>query len=149
MPVNRWRLLTVSLNARVKVALCVPWSCSRSRCGDGVSVVNEMTVLHRVELIWPRTQASCLHGSSVAVKFISYRGIEGENAHFQPSAWGFLTTKHSRRFADDVALALREKILAGIDFRVANRLWADNGRNLSVQCLRLEHWKHGLPETVK
>ena len=61
-------------------------------------------------------------GPSVAVKFISYRGIEGENAHFQPSAWGFLTTKHSRRFANDVALALREKILAGMDFRVANRL---------------------------
>ena len=29
--------------------------------------------------------------------------------------------KHSRRFANDVALALREKILAGMDFRVANR----------------------------
>ena len=48
--------------------------------------------------------------------------IEAENAHFQPSAWGFLTMKHSRRFANDVALALREKILAGMDFRVANRL---------------------------
>ena len=45
-----------------------------------------------------------------------------ENAHFQPSAWGFLTTKHSQRFADDVALALREKIVADMDFRVANRL---------------------------
>ena len=51
--------------------------------------------------------------------------IEAENAHFQPSAWGFLTMKHSRRFANDVALALREKILAGMDFR--------NGRNRSVQ----------------
>ena len=59
--------------------------------------------------------------------------IEAENAHFQPSAWGFLTTKHSRRFANDVALALREKIAAGMDFRVENRLWTDNGRNLSVQ----------------
>ena len=48
--------------------------------------------------------------------------IEAENAHFQPSAWGFLTTKHSPRFANDVALALREKIAAGMDFRVANRL---------------------------
>ena len=102
---------------------------TRSRSGDGVSVV--MTVPHRVELIWPRTQAPCPVRLSVAVKFISYRGIEG--AHFQPSAWGFLTTKHSRRFANDVALVLREKILAGIDFRVANHLWADNGRNLSVQ----------------
>ena len=59
--------------------------------------------------------------------------IEAENAHFQPSAWGFLTMKHSRRFANDVALALREKILAAMDFRVANRLCADNGRNRSVQ----------------
>ena len=32
-----------------------------------------------------------------------------------------------------MALALREKIAAGMDFWVANRLWADNGRNLSVQ----------------
>ena len=47
---------------------------------------------------------------------------EAENAHFQPSAWGFLTTKHSPRFANDVALALREKIAAGMDFRGANRL---------------------------
>ena len=47
---------------------------------------------------------------------------EAENVHFQPSAWGFLTKKHSRGFANDVALALREKILAGMDFRVANRL---------------------------
>ena len=39
-----------------------------------------------------------------------------------PGAWGFLTTKHSPRFANDVALALREKIAAGMDFRVANRL---------------------------
>ena len=31
-------------------------------------------------------------------------------------------TKHSPRFANDVALALREKIAAGMDFRVANRL---------------------------
>ena len=42
---------------------------------------------------------------------------EEENAHFQPSAWGFLTTKHSPRFANDGALALREKIAAGMDFR--------------------------------
>ena len=41
---------------------------------------------------------------------------EAENADFQPSAWGFLTTKHSPRFAKDGALALREKIAAGIDF---------------------------------
>ena len=47
---------------------------------------------------------------------------EAENAHFQPSGWGFLTTKHSPRFANDVALALREKIAAGMDFRIANRL---------------------------
>ena len=47
---------------------------------------------------------------------------EAENAHFQPSAWGFLAKKHSRGLANDVALALREKILAGMDFRVANRL---------------------------
>ena len=91
------------------------------------------SVPNRVELIWPWTQAPCPHRSSVAVKFISYRGIKGENAHFQPSAWGLLTTKHSRRFANDVTLALREKILAGMDFQVANRLWADNGQNLSVQ----------------
>ena len=42
--------------------------------------------------------------------------IEAENAPFQPSVWGFLTTKHSLRFANDVALALREKNLAGMDF---------------------------------
>ena len=103
------------------------------RCGDGVSVVHEITVPHRVELIWPRTQAPCPVRLSAAVKFISYRGIEAENVHFQPSAWGFLTTKHSRRFANDVALALREKIPAGMDFRVANRLWADYVGNLGVQ----------------
>ena len=88
---------------------------------------------HRVELIWPRTQPPCPVRLSVAVKLISYRGIEAENTLFQPSAWGFLTTKHSRRFASDVTLALREKIATGMDFRVANRLWADNGRTLSVQ----------------
>ena len=76
--------------------------------GYGVSVVHEMTVPHRVELIWPRTQALCPVRLSAAVKFISYRGIKAENAHFQPSA-------------------------AGMDFRVADRLWADNRRNLSVQ----------------
>ena len=46
---------------------------------------------------------------------------EAEKAHFQPSAWGFLTSKHSPRFANDGALALREKIAAGVDFRGANR----------------------------
>ena len=39
---------------------------------------------------------------------------EAENAHFQPSEWGFLTTKHSPRFENDGALALREKIAAGM-----------------------------------
>ena len=58
---------------------------------------------------------------------------EAENAHFQPSTWGVLTAKHSLRFANDGALALREKIAAGMDFAGANRLWADYGRNLSVQ----------------
>ena len=57
---------------------------------------------------------------------------KAENAHFQPSAWGFLTTKHSLRFANDEDLALREKIAAGMDFRGANRLVADYGRNLSM-----------------
>ena len=47
---------------------------------------------------------------------------EAENAHFQPSGWGFLTTKHSPRFANDGALGLREKIATGMDFRGANRL---------------------------
>ena len=28
---------------------------------------------------------------------------EAENAHFQPSEWGFLTTKHSPRFENDGA----------------------------------------------
>ena len=46
---------------------------------------------------------------------------EAENAHFQPSVWGILTTKHSRRFANDVALALREKILAGMDSKRSMR----------------------------
>ena len=69
-----------------------------------------MTVPHRVE-------APCPVRLLAAVKLISCRGIESENAHFQPSAWGVLTTKHSRRFASDVALALREKIAAGMDFR--------------------------------
>ena len=41
---------------------------------------------------------------------------EAENAHFQASAWGFLTTKRSPRFANDGALALREKIATGMDF---------------------------------
>ena len=47
---------------------------------------------------------------------------EAENAHFQQGEWGFLTTKHSPRFENDGALALREKIAAGMDFRGANRL---------------------------
>ena len=36
---------------------------------------------------------------------------EAENAHFQPSAWGFLTTKHSPRFANDGALSLKKSRL--------------------------------------
>ena len=51
---------------------------------------------------------------------------EAENAHFQPSAWGFLTMKHSPRFANDGALTVREKIAAGMDFRRANRLCSDH-----------------------
>ena len=47
---------------------------------------------------------------------------EAEIAHFQPSAWGFFTTKLSPRFVNDWALTLREKIAAGMDFRDANRL---------------------------
>ena len=47
---------------------------------------------------------------------------EAENAHFQPSEWGYLTMKHSPRFANDGALALREKIAAGMEIRGANRL---------------------------
>ena len=47
---------------------------------------------------------------------------EAENAHFQPSEWEFLTRKHSPTFVNDGALALREKIAAGMDFRGANRL---------------------------
>ena len=50
---------------------------------------------------------------------------EAENAHFQPSAWGFFTTKHSPRLADHGALTVREKIAAGMDFRGANRLCSD------------------------
>ena len=53
----------------------------------------------------PRTQSPCPVQLSASAKFTSYGGIEAENAHFQPSAWGFLTTKHSRRFANDAALA--------------------------------------------
>ena len=34
---------------------------------------------------------------------------EAENAHFQPSARGFLTTKHSSRLASHGALTMREK----------------------------------------
>ena len=47
---------------------------------------------------------------------------EAENAHFQPNEWGFLTMKHSPRLTNDGALALSEKIAAGMDFRGANRL---------------------------
>ena len=50
---------------------------------------------------------------------------EAENAHFQPSAWGFLTTKHSPRFANDGGLAVHEKI-------AAVRTTRAYGRNLSV-----------------
>ena len=57
---------------------------------------------------------------------------EAENAHFQPSAWGFLTTKHSPRFANDGALAVREKIAAGMDFRASVGTTRAYGRNLSV-----------------
>ena len=41
-------------------------------------------------------------------------------ANFQPSAWGFLTTKHSPRLANHGALPVRKKIAAG--FGGANRL---------------------------
>ena len=47
---------------------------------------------------------------------------EAENAHFQPSAGGFFTTKHSPRLADHGALTVREKIAAGMDFRGTNCL---------------------------
>ena len=47
---------------------------------------------------------------------------EAENAHSQPSEWGFLMTKHSLTFANDGALALREKIAAGREIQGANRL---------------------------
>ena len=47
---------------------------------------------------------------------------EVENAHSQPSEWGFLTMKHSPRFANDGALPLHEKIAAGRETRGANRL---------------------------
>ena len=50
---------------------------------------------------------------------------EAENAHFQPSAWGFLTTKHSPKLADHGALTVREKIAAGMDFQGANHLCLD------------------------
>ena len=50
---------------------------------------------------------------------------EAENAHFQPSAWGFFTTKHSPRLADHGASTAREKISAGMDFRGVNCLRAD------------------------
>ena len=51
--------------------------------------------------------------------------LEAENAHFQPSAWGFFTAKHSPRLVDHGALIVREKIAAGMDFRGANRLCSD------------------------
>ena len=41
--------------------------------------------------------------------------LEAENAHFQPSAWGFVRTKYSPSFANDGAFALRENIAAGLD----------------------------------
>ena len=87
-------------------------SGSRSRCGDGVSVVHEMTTL----------SGGTSNPSSVTNFISCYVESEAQNAHFQPSAWGFLTTKHSLRFANDGALALCEKIVAGMDFRDANRL---------------------------
>ena len=59
---------------------------TRSRCGDGVSVV--MTLPHRVELIWPRTQAPCLVRRSVAVKFISYRGNPSRKCSFPAKCVG-------------------------------------------------------------
>ena len=61
---------------------------------------------------------------------------EAENAHFQPSAWGFLTTKHSPRFANDGALAVREKkARLGWIFEVQTTSVGTTrayGRNLSV-----------------
>ena len=59
---------------------------TRSRCGDGVSVV--MTVPHRVELIWPRTQSPCLVRRSVAVKFISYRENRSRKCWFPAKCVG-------------------------------------------------------------
>ena len=41
---------------------------------------------------------------------------EAENAYFQPSAWGFLTTKHSLRLASHGTLTVRVKIKAVMDF---------------------------------
>ena len=62
----------------------------------------------------PKFRVSC--GDHKMLNSSAIVEIEAENAHFQPSAWDFLTTKHSRRFANDVALALREKIAAGMEF---------------------------------
>ena len=78
-----------------------------------------MTVPHRVEFdLGPKLRVLCgyqllLNSSAI---------VESKEKMLISSAWGFLTTKHSRRFSNDVALALREKILAGMDFRVANHL---------------------------
>ena len=76
---------------------------------DGVSDVHELTVPHQVESIW----------LSAAVKFISYRGIGSRKCSFPAKCMGIFDDK-TFSFANDGALALHEKIAAGMDFRVAN-----------------------------
>ena len=88
---------------------------------DGVSVVHELTVPHRVESIRPRTQAPCPVRLSAAVKFISYRGIGSRKCSFPAKCMGIFDDE-TFRLANDGALALHEKIAAGMDFRVTNRL---------------------------
>ena len=91
-------------------------------CGDGVRVVdNDCTPSGGVNLTSDPSSVtifkiiSCWRNDAIVES-------EAENAHFQPSEWAFLTTKHSPRFANNEALALREKIAAGMDFRGANHL---------------------------
>ena len=60
---------------------------------------------------------------------------EAENAHFQTSAWGCLTMKHSARVANDEALALDEKSRLGLIFEAqaaSERTTRAYSRNLSV-----------------
>ena len=103
---------------------------------------SEVTVPHRVGLIWPRTQALWSFTWSPAVNFNSYRGIGSRKCSFPAKCVGIFDNETFTEVRKWCGFSFAWKIAARTDCRGANRLWVDNGRNLSVQAwLRLRTLK--------